>query len=53
MCENIYEEMIPKSLQYYLEIGGAGDCCGDEACTDAACVKSGDKAENDVVEEED
>jgi hypothetical protein len=46
--------MIPKSLEYYLEIAGdSGDCCGDEACTDTACVKGADKHDGEVVVEED
>jgi len=51
MCENIYEEVIPKSLEFFLGIvPQMGDCCGDEDCTDMACASKGGKKGDDSDE---
>jgi hypothetical protein len=42
MCEHIYEELIPKSLEYFLGIApSSGDCCGEEGCEEGTCVIKG------------
>lgn len=42
LCENIYEEVIPKSLEFFLGIAPEmGECCGDEECTEMACAQKG------------
>lgn len=45
MCDHLYEALIPRSLEYFLEIAlpGMGDCCGEEGCDDGTCAIKGDK----------
>lgn len=51
----MYEQVIPKSLEYYLDIAlpDYGGCCDEEECNDGACHKKGKKSDNDVAEESD
>jgi hypothetical protein len=53
LCENIYEELIPRSLEFFLGIAPSmGDCCGDEECTDNACATKGGKKGDDDSDDE-
>ena len=45
--------MIPKSLEYYLDMVGGCGGCEDEHCEDSGCGKKGAvKPDNVVAEEE-
>lgn len=52
MCDHLYEALIPRSLEYFLEIAlpEMGDCCGEEGCDDGTCevkgVKKGAKGDD-------
>ena len=45
MCDHLYEALIPRSLEYFLELAlpDYGGCCDEEGCDDGTCVVKGDK----------
>jgi hypothetical protein len=56
MCDHLYEALIPRSLEYFLEIAlpEMGDCCGSEGCDDETCeIKGNKKAIKEAADESD
>ncbi len=56
MCDHLYEALIPRSLEYFLEIAlpEMGDCCGSEGCDDGTCeIKGNKKAIKEAADESD